>query len=65
MSFMREKCVMCGGCVQVCTRGAHVIGNSGHEIARDRCVSCGECVKVCPQQIPIFEQLAKIHERLT
>ena len=47
MSFMREKCVMCGGCVQVCTRGVHVIGNSGHEIARDRCVSCGECAKIC------------------
>ena len=30
-----------------------------------QCVTCGECVKVCPQQIPIFEQLAKIHERLT
>lgn len=29
-----------------------------------QCVTCGECVKVCPQQIPIFEQLAKIHDRL-
>ena len=35
------------------------------EINGGKCVSCGECVKVCPQQIPIFEQLAKIHERLT
>ena len=29
------------------------------------CVTCGQCVKVCPQQISIFEHLAKIHERLT
>jgi len=34
------------------------------EINGGNCVSCGECVKVCPQQIPIFENLAKIHERL-
>ena len=34
------------------------------EINAAKCVSCGECVKVCPQQIPIFENLAKIHERL-
>ena len=34
------------------------------EINGGKCVTCGECVKVCPQQIPIFEQLAKIHERL-
>ena len=30
-----------------------------------KCVSCGECVKACPQQIPIFEQLAKVHQRMT
>ena len=35
------------------------------EINASKCISCGECVKVCPQQIPIFENLAKIHERLT
>ena len=35
------------------------------EINGAKCISCGECVKVCPQQIPIFENLAKIHERLT
>ena len=29
-----------------------------------QCVSCGLCVEQCPQQIPIFEQLAKIHDRL-
>ena len=30
-----------------------------------QCVSCGLCVEQCPQHIQIFEQLAKIHERLT
>ena len=29
-----------------------------------QCVSCGACVEQCPQHIPIFEKLAKIHERL-
>jgi len=29
------------------------------------CVSCGACVQACPQHISIFEELAKIHERLT
>jgi predicted aldo/keto reductase-like oxidoreductase len=35
------------------------------EINGGKCVSCGMCVEQCPQNIPIFEQLAKIHERLT
>ena len=29
-----------------------------------QCVSCGLCVEQCPQHIRIFEQLAKIHDRL-
>lgn len=29
------------------------------------CVSCGMCVEQCPQHIAVFENLAKIHERLT
>ena len=31
----------------------------------DKCVSCGLCVEQCPQHIQIFEQLAKVHKRLT
>ena len=34
------------------------------EINATSCVSCGECVKVCPQQIPIFEQLAMVHQKI-
>lgn len=30
-----------------------------------QCVSCGLCVAQCPQHISIFEELAKIHKRLT
>lgn len=47
MSFMQEKCVMCGGCAQICPNNAHVLSEDGHTIARDRCVGCGECVKMC------------------
>ena len=47
ISFTREKCVMCGGCAQVCPRGAHVLRDIGHEIARDMCAACGECAKIC------------------
>ena len=35
------------------------------EINGEKCISCGQCVKACPQQIPIFDNLAKIHKRLT
>ena len=35
------------------------------EINGGKCVSCGMCVEQCPQHISIFENLAKIHERLT
>lgn len=34
------------------------------EINASKCVSCGMCVEQCPQHIPIFENLAKIHDRL-
>ena len=47
MSFMREKCVMCGGCAQICMRGAHVMSDNGHEFSRDMCIACGECAKIC------------------
>ena len=29
-----------------------------------QCVSCGLCVEQCPQHISIFEELAKVHNRI-
>ena len=43
--------------------GAEYKALEGH--TADKCVSCGLCVEQCPQHIQIFEELAKVHKRLS
>lgn len=50
--FTPEKCIGCGGCVQVCPRGAHRLVNGRHRLDWDRvdprqCADCGACVEGC------------------
>ncbi len=47
LAFIRDRCVLCGACVQACPRGAHAISESGHTIDRERCRACGRCVEQC------------------
>lgn len=43
--------------------GADYKALEGH--TADKCISCGACVQACPQHIAVFEELAKIHKRLS
>lgn len=46
-SFVKEKCVQCGICFQVCPNGCHTVQDGVHQIDRDRCAFCGKCVSLC------------------
>ncbi|MDR1966768.1 MAG: glycyl-radical enzyme activating protein, partial [Synergistaceae bacterium] len=50
VGYNREKCVMCGACVESCPNGAISIDGIGARIRRDRsrCVGCFLCVLKCP-----------------
>lgn len=53
VSFLPEKCMVCGECARVCEHGAHRIRSSRqgsgltHEYDRSRCAACGSCTGFC------------------
>ena len=65
----KEHCTGCTACASTCPKGCITMtadenGFLCPVVEAEKCVSCGLCVEQCPQNIPIFEKLAKIHERL-
>ncbi len=46
--LVRDRCIVCGACVAVCTENAHRIDDGAHIIDRSVCVVCGRCVEGCP-----------------
>ena len=47
LSFISEKCIGCGECVDVCPMGAQLMTVGGHAFDRLKCVGCGKCEEVC------------------
>lgn len=54
VSFLPEKCLVCGECVRACAQGAHRLEGSdvvGHPVVhlynRDACETCGTCTRYC------------------
>jgi pyruvate formate lyase activating enzyme len=47
ISFIPEKCVLCGYCVSVCPNGCHAISQNGHSFDRSKCQKCGKCAAEC------------------
>jgi NAD-dependent dihydropyrimidine dehydrogenase PreA subunit len=47
-----DKCVVCGGCIDLCPEIAISMINDVVTINDDICNECGTCVKVCPMQAP-------------
>ena len=45
--FVRDRCALCGGCVEVCPQGAHHLEDGQHAVDRALCRACGRCVEVC------------------
>jgi Fe-S-cluster-containing hydrogenase component 2 len=48
----REKCVGCGGCVDLCPTTAISLVEDLAWIDANICLECTTCVKVCPVRAP-------------
>ncbi len=44
----RERCTLCGDCVELCPQGAVHICCSKVTIDEELCEYCGECEDICP-----------------
>ena len=53
----RERCIVCGACVDNCVRGIYQLTDEQIEISdASQCLFCGHCVAVCPEdaiQLPV------------
>jgi pyruvate formate lyase activating enzyme len=45
---IKEKCVLCGGCVAVCRNNAITLTEDDLEIEEERCTGCKICIIFCP-----------------
>lgn len=48
-----EKCVGCGGCIDLCPSIAISMIDDIVTIDDQLCTECGICVKVCPMSAPV------------
>ncbi len=48
ISFVAERCLGCGRCVEVCRSGARRLDQGRLVYDRSKCTTCGECARVCP-----------------
>jgi pyruvate formate lyase activating enzyme len=46
--LVRDRCSLCGRCVDTCRESVHAVDGAAHTLERDRCVVCGQCVSSCP-----------------
>lgn len=44
----KDKCTLCGRCVEVCLTGASSLLGKSSTIDRNKCIGCGRCAGVCP-----------------
>jgi len=56
VSVDREKCKVCGLCVEECGRGGVSIEDGRLLISGFRCMECGHCVAICPNDALSTEQ---------
>ena len=45
--FLKDRCVLCGKCVDVCSQSCHRLKGQEHVINRPACLCCGKCVASC------------------
>lgn len=55
INFDKEKCTLCGACVEKCPFGSLSIGKDSIEVD-ETCRMCGVCVKLCPEKALTFTQ---------
>lgn len=59
ISYFREKCLVCGKCVEACPNNAlELTLEDGVIRDKDLCVTCGKCVEACPNEV--MQQIGKI-----
>ena len=46
--YSREKCIGCGGCVEICPVEACKLTDTGIVTDHNLCIRCGQCASVCP-----------------
>lgn len=47
LSYLSDRCRLCGRCVNLCPSQVHEIENGLHKIDRKRCTACGKCAAGC------------------
>ncbi len=47
ISFISDKCILCGYCVSACRNKCHSIAGSIHTYDRSACRRCGSCTSAC------------------
>ncbi len=47
ISFLADKCTLCGSCVTACPHGCHIVTAEGHRYDREACTCCGACAQAC------------------
>jgi glycyl-radical enzyme activating protein len=50
ISYVAEKCISCGRCMQACPNDCHKNISNEHIFDRSECVRCGRCSEKCPTQ---------------
>jgi glycyl-radical enzyme activating protein len=45
--IVRDRCRLCGACVQACPAGVHELADGKHTLDRTRCTTCGACARRC------------------
>lgn len=51
----QEKCVVCGGCLDLCPSAAMLMIDDKVGIDPDKCVGCKICAQVCPLGAPFMD----------
>jgi pyruvate formate lyase activating enzyme len=51
ISYFKEKCALCGLCVEACPNDAITLNKDGIVRDKDLCVVCVKCVEACPNNV--------------
>ena len=51
LSYISEKCIGCGKCLEVCPHGVFDLdGTEARIVHKDSCMECGACALNCPAE---------------